>query len=59
MRMDNSDSEDIVLTINLHYVLDKEGLHDMDAEVHNKRGACVIDVLNHFSDVLDEECQLV
>lgn len=31
--MDNSDSDDIVLTIDLHYVLDKEGLHDMDAEV--------------------------
>ncbi|WP_278372263.1 hypothetical protein [Segatella bryantii] len=56
--MDNSDSEDIVLTIDLHYVLDKEGLHDMDAEVHNKCGACVIDVLNHLSDVLDEDCQL-
>uniref|UniRef100_UPI00402514D6 hypothetical protein n=1 Tax=Phocaeicola vulgatus TaxID=821 RepID=UPI00402514D6 len=56
--MDNSDSDDIVLTIDLHYVLDKEGLHDMDAEVHNKCGACVIDVLNHLSDVLDEDCQL-
>jgi hypothetical protein len=46
--MDNSDSDDIVLSIDLYYVLDKEGLHDMDAEVHNKCGACVIDVLNHL-----------
>lgn len=56
--MDNSDSDDIVLSIDLYYVLDKEGLHDMDAEVHKKCGACVIDVLNHLSDVLDVDCQL-
>lgn len=56
--MDNSDSDDIVLSIDLYYVLDKEGLHGMDAEVHNKCGAWVIDVLNHLSDVLDVDCQL-
>lgn len=54
--MDNGD--DVVLTIDLHYVMDKVGLHDMDAGIHNKCGACIIDVINHLGDVLGEDYQL-
>ena len=50
--------DNVVLTIDLHYLMDKEDRHEMDASIHNKCGASIINVINHLGDVLDEDFQL-
>ena len=42
----------------LHYYMENENLHEMNADIHNKCGASVIDVINHLKDVFDDDCEL-
>ena len=46
------------LTIKLHYNLDKEGSHLMDANIHNKCEANIIEAINHLADIFDEDISL-
>lgn len=46
------------LTIELHYHIDKEGCHEMNAQIHNKCEGCIIDTINHFADIFDEDISL-
>lgn len=51
--------EDPTLTIgiDLHYFMDN-GRHVMDASIHNKCEACIIDALNHLGEIFDEDIQI-
>lgn len=46
------------LTIDLHYHLDEEGYHQMDANIHNKCEANFIEAINHLTDLFDEDISL-
>ena len=46
------------LTIDLHYHLDEEGYHQMDANIHNKCEACFIETINHLAYIFDENISL-
>lgn len=46
------------LTIELHYHLDKEGFHEMDAQIHNRCEAHILDAINHLADIFDENISL-
>ena len=47
-----------IRTIDLHYHLVKEDSHEMDAQIHNKCEAHVIEAINHLADIFDEDIQL-
>lgn len=46
------------LTIELHYHLDKENFHEMDANIHNRCEAYIIESINHLADLFDEDISL-
>lgn len=46
------------LTLELHYHLDEEGCHEMNAQIHNKCEANVIEAINHLADIFDEDISL-
>lgn len=52
--------EDTTLTlgIDLHYFMDDDQRHEMDASIHNKCEASMIQVLNHLGDLFDEDIQI-
>lgn len=48
----------ITLGIDLHYFMDDEQRHEMDASIHNKCEASMIQVLNHLGDLFGEDIQI-
>lgn len=52
------DESELTLSIDLHYFMDKEDLHQMNATVHNKCEANLIQILNHLGDIFDEDIQI-
>lgn len=52
------DSNDTILTFELHYFMDQPDWHEMDAVIHNRCGANVINVIKNLADVMGVEIQL-
>ena len=48
----------LTLSIDLHYFMDDKECHEMDATVHNKCEANLLQVLNHLGEVFDENIQI-
>ena len=48
----------ITLGIDLHYFMDDEQRHEMDASIHNKCEASMIQVLNHLGELFGEDIQI-
>lgn len=55
-----TDMEDnsLTLTIELHYHLDKEEYHQMDAIIHNKCEANILEAINNLAEIFDEDISL-
>ena len=45
----------ITIGIDLHYFMDDDQRHEMDASIHNKCEASMIQVLTHIAAVFDEK----
>lgn len=52
--------EDQTLTIgiDLHYFMDNDQRHEMDASIHNKCEACILDALNHLGELFNEDIRI-
>ena len=48
----------ITIGIDLHYFMDDDQRHEMDASIHNKCEASMIQVLNHLGDLFGEDIQI-
>ena len=48
----------ITIGIDLHYFMDDDKRHEMDASIHNKCEASMIQVLNHLGDLFGEDIQI-
>jgi len=49
---------EFTLNIDLHYFMNDEDCHEMDATVHNKCEANLLHVLNHLGEIFDEDIQI-
>lgn len=48
----------LTLNIDLHYFMNDEDCHEMDATIHNKCEANLLHVLNHLGEIFDEDIQI-
>ena len=48
----------ITIGIDLHYFMDDDQRHEMDASIHNKCEASMIEALNHLGDLFGEDIQI-
>lgn len=48
----------ISLCLDLHYFMDDDQRHEMDASIHNKCEASMIQVLDHLGDLFGEDIQI-
>ncbi len=48
----------LTLSIDLHYFMNDGQRHEMDATIHNKCEANILQALNHLGDLFDEDIQI-